>query len=129
VKANDAKLLNTKQQIQYENGNILTIRGLKMVRVGDTPATFKIEAVRPTKRKGAKEDKEDKEDKEEEKEKVSGNPQNLALDKKPSISQGEQAINQLFVRVLKVERLLEKVKEKNWLGASGADDARNSLKF
>lgn len=63
VKANDAKLLNTKQQIQYENGNILSIRGLKMVRVGDTPATFKIELVRSTKRK-----KEEKDDKEEEKE-------------------------------------------------------------
>ncbi len=66
VKANDAKLLNTKQQIQYENGNILAVRGLKMVRVGDSPATFKIEAVRPTKRKAKddenKEDKEDEED-------------------------------------------------------------------
>ncbi len=62
VKANDAKLLNTKQQIQYENGNILSIRGLKMIRVGDTPATFKIEAVRPTKRKKEDEEKEEKED-------------------------------------------------------------------
>lgn len=62
VKANDAKLLNTKQQIQYENGNILSIRGLKMVRVGDTPASFKIEVVRPTKRKGSKEEKEDEEE-------------------------------------------------------------------
>lgn len=59
VKANDAKLLNTKQQIQYEDGNILSIRGLKMIRVGDTPATFKIEVVRPTKRK--KEEKEEEE--------------------------------------------------------------------
>jgi hypothetical protein len=63
VKANDAKLLNTKQQIQYENGTILSIRGLKMVRVGDTPATFKIELVRPTKRR--KEEKEEKEEEEE----------------------------------------------------------------
>lgn len=51
VKANDARLLNTKQQIVYENGKILSVRGLKMVRVGDAPATFKIEPVRPTKKK------------------------------------------------------------------------------
>ena len=51
VKANDAKVLNTKQQIQYEEGKILSIRGLKMTRVGDTPATFKIETLRPTKKK------------------------------------------------------------------------------
>lgn len=53
VKFNDAKLLNTKQQIQYEGGKIVGIRGLKMVR-GD-PTVFKIET-RPTKRKGHKED-------------------------------------------------------------------------
>ncbi len=64
VKANDAKLLNTKQQIQYENGNILAVKGLKMVRVGDASATFKIEVVRPTKRKGKEEEKEDDKDKE-----------------------------------------------------------------
>jgi hypothetical protein len=51
VKANDAKVLNTKQQIQYEDGKIISIRGLKMTRVGDTPATFKIESARPTKKK------------------------------------------------------------------------------
>ena len=51
VKANDAKVLNTKQQIQYEDGKILSIRGLKMTRIGDTPATFKIETARPTKKK------------------------------------------------------------------------------
>lgn len=54
VKFNDAKLLNTKQQIQYEEGKIVGIRGLKMVR-GDT-TVFKIET-RPTKRRG-KEDSE-----------------------------------------------------------------------
>jgi hypothetical protein len=51
VKANDAKVLNTKQQIQYEDGKILSIRGLKMTRIGDAPATFKIETARPTKKK------------------------------------------------------------------------------
>jgi hypothetical protein len=52
VKANDAKLLNTKQQIQYENGKIVSVRGLKVIRSGDpeAPAVFKIETVRPTKR-------------------------------------------------------------------------------
>jgi hypothetical protein len=53
LKANDAKCLNTKQQIQYEDGKILSIRGLKMTRIGDGPATFKIEPVRPTKKKSA----------------------------------------------------------------------------
>ncbi len=52
VKANDAKLLNTKQQIQYENGKIVSVKGLKVIRSGDpeAPAVFKIETVRPTKR-------------------------------------------------------------------------------
>lgn len=52
IKANDSKLLNTKQQIQYENEKIQTIRGLKMTRVGDAQATFKIDTapVRPTKK-------------------------------------------------------------------------------
>jgi len=52
VKANDAKpsLLNTKQQISYENGVILAIKGLKMIRNGINTATFKIEVVRPTKK-------------------------------------------------------------------------------
>jgi len=31
----------------------------------------------------------------------------------PTLSAQEQAINQLFVRVLKVERLIEKVEKKN----------------
>ncbi len=51
VKANDAKQLNTKQQIQYDDGKIITIRGLRMTRVGEAPATFKIDATRPTKKK------------------------------------------------------------------------------
>ena len=51
IKANDAKLLNTKQQIQYEAERIQSIRGLKMTRVGDAMATFKIDTtVRPTKK-------------------------------------------------------------------------------
>lgn len=44
TKANDAKALNTKQQIQYEEGKIVSIRGLCMTRVGDAAATFRIEA-------------------------------------------------------------------------------------
>jgi hypothetical protein len=50
VKANDAKLLNTKQQIQYENGVILSVKGLNMIRVGAEQATFKIDVSRPTKK-------------------------------------------------------------------------------
>ena len=50
VKANEAKLLNTKQQIQYENGVIQSVKGLKMIRVGAEQATFKIDVVRPTKK-------------------------------------------------------------------------------
>jgi len=52
LKANDAKLLNTKQQIQYENGKIVAVKGLKVIRSGnpEAPALFKIEIVRPTKR-------------------------------------------------------------------------------
>jgi hypothetical protein len=50
VKANDAKLLNTKQQIQYEHGIILSVKGLKMMREGAEPATFKIDVARPTKK-------------------------------------------------------------------------------
>ena len=52
LKANDAKLLNTKQQIQYENGKIVSVKGLKVIRSGnpEAPAVFKIETVRPTKR-------------------------------------------------------------------------------
>jgi hypothetical protein len=51
AKANDAKLLNTKQQIVYENGKILNIRGLKVVRSGDV-SSFKIEVHRQTKKRG-----------------------------------------------------------------------------
>ena len=52
VRANDAKLLNTKQQIQYDHGSIQSIKGLKIIRTGDptVPATFKIEVHRATKR-------------------------------------------------------------------------------
>lgn len=51
AKANDAKLLNTKQQIVYEHGKILSIRGLKLVRTGDL-TSFKIEVHRQTKKRG-----------------------------------------------------------------------------
>jgi hypothetical protein len=51
VKANDAKALNTKQQIQYEEGKIVSIRGLRMTRVGDGAATFRIDVVRATKKR------------------------------------------------------------------------------
>jgi hypothetical protein len=50
VKANDAKVLNTKQQIQYENGKIISIRGLRKV-VGEGEPVFKIDVSRPTKKK------------------------------------------------------------------------------
>jgi len=55
VKANDAKLLNTKQQIQYENGVIQSVKGLKMIRVGAEQATFKIDVSRPTKKHSSEE--------------------------------------------------------------------------
>jgi len=52
MKANDAKLLNTKQHVQYENGVIQSIRGLKVIKTGDpsVPATFKIDTLRSTKK-------------------------------------------------------------------------------
>jgi hypothetical protein len=56
VKANDAKVLNTKQQITYEDGKIQSIRGLRMSRIGDLPATFKIDTNRATKKKVTKEE-------------------------------------------------------------------------
>ena len=54
VKANDSKLLNTKQQLVYEEGKILSIRGLKIIRDGDPThsASFKIEVHRQTKKRG-----------------------------------------------------------------------------
>lgn len=54
VKANDSKLLNTKQQLVYEEGKILNIRGLKIIRDGDPThsASFKIEVHRLTKKRG-----------------------------------------------------------------------------
>jgi hypothetical protein len=55
VSANDAKLLNSKQQVIYdsEKGEILDIKGLRISRIGEAPPTVKIEATRPTK-KGSK---------------------------------------------------------------------------
>jgi len=50
VKANDAKVLNTKQQIQYENGKIIAIRGLRKVTEGDD-IQFKIDVQRATKKR------------------------------------------------------------------------------
>lgn len=52
VKANDARQLNTKTVIQYEEGKIVSIKGLKIIRIGDPslPAVFKIETGRQTKR-------------------------------------------------------------------------------
>ena len=50
--ANDSKLLNTKQQINYEMGVIHSVKGLKVIRSADStqPTVFKIEAGRSTKR-------------------------------------------------------------------------------
>jgi len=55
TKANDAKLLNTKQQIVYENGIITAVKGLKIIHTGNpsVPAVFKIEIVRPTTKNSA----------------------------------------------------------------------------
>ena len=52
MKANDSKLLNTKQQINYENGIILSVKGLKIIKTGNPleQAIFKIEITRPTKK-------------------------------------------------------------------------------
>lgn len=52
VAANDARQLNTKAAISYENGKILAIKGLKIIRTGDpaVPAVFKIDTGRQTKR-------------------------------------------------------------------------------
>ena len=60
VKANDARLLNTKQQIQYEEGKIVGVRGLKLIRE-EGVTTFKIETTRPTKKRDKEEKEEDKE--------------------------------------------------------------------
>jgi hypothetical protein len=56
VRANDARVLNTKQQIVYEDGKIQSIRGLRMSRVGDADATFKIDNTRSTIKKRSKDD-------------------------------------------------------------------------
>lgn len=52
LRANDVKQLNTKAAIQYEGGKIIAIKGLKIIRTGDpsTPAVFKIDTGRQTKR-------------------------------------------------------------------------------
>lgn len=51
-KANDARQLNTKAQIAYDEGKVQSIRGLKVIRSGDPkePAVFKIEGLRATKK-------------------------------------------------------------------------------
>jgi len=52
VKANDEKMLNSKQQVVYdiETGVIVDIKGLRIVRIGTAPPTVKIEVARPTKK-------------------------------------------------------------------------------
>lgn len=59
VTANDTKQLNTKAAINYENGKILAIKGLKIIRTGDpaVPAVFKIDTGRQTKRHTPSEEK------------------------------------------------------------------------
>ena len=51
IKANDAKVLNTKQQIQYENGKIQGIRGLRKITDEEGNIVFKIDIQRPTKKR------------------------------------------------------------------------------
>jgi hypothetical protein len=52
VKANDEKLLNSKQQVVYdiESGAIVDIKGLRITRIGTAPPSVKIEVTRPTKK-------------------------------------------------------------------------------
>jgi len=52
VRANDAKQLNTKTQITYEEGRIQSIKGLRVIRSGDPTEApiFKIDGGRQTKR-------------------------------------------------------------------------------
>jgi hypothetical protein len=52
VAANDARLLNTKAAIHYDNGKIIAIKGLKVIRTGDPSEKpiFKIDSGRQTKR-------------------------------------------------------------------------------
>ena len=52
VKANDEKLLNSKQQVVYdsETGVISDIKGLRISRIGSAPPSVKIEVARPTKK-------------------------------------------------------------------------------
>lgn len=51
IKANDAKVLNTKQQIQYEGGKIQSIRGLRKITDEDGNIVFKIDIQRPSKKR------------------------------------------------------------------------------
>jgi len=51
IKANDAKVLNTKQQIQYESGKIQSIRGLRKITDDDGTIVFKIDIQRPSKKR------------------------------------------------------------------------------
>lgn len=52
IKANDNKQLNTKSQITYEDGQIQSIKGLKVIRSGDPAEApiYKIDGGRQTKR-------------------------------------------------------------------------------
>lgn len=52
ARANDAKQLNTKSQITYEEGRIQSIKGLRVIRSGDPTEApiFKIDGGRQTKR-------------------------------------------------------------------------------
>jgi hypothetical protein len=52
VKANDEKLLSSKQQVVYdiESGTIMDIKGLRITRIGTAVPSVKIEVARPTKK-------------------------------------------------------------------------------
>jgi len=52
VKANDEKLLSSKQQVVYdiESGTIVDIKGLRITRIGTAPPSVKLEVARPTKK-------------------------------------------------------------------------------
>ena len=52
VKANDEKLLSSKQQVVYdiESGTIIDIKGLRITRIGTAPPSVKLEVARPTKK-------------------------------------------------------------------------------
>jgi len=52
VKANDEKLLSSKQLVVYdiESGTIVDIKGLRITRIGTALPSVKIEVARPTKK-------------------------------------------------------------------------------